>query len=259
VLVAYGRLRKYIEKICDKEKIFPLSDGEFLDLLEQGSMESVTTLAVLGSDFAAIGGGAMRLRKAIELLDAPILIITETESLLKKKMPTHPNVTVVVERSKKPHVLKEIIDKHVNWELAASVPDGISNYGKTVKVEELGSTHAAQNEASTHVLAIEQDPAKDTILEEFDNKELDNKELKGSDKTKEPAVPEQLITDTKVPASTDKPSAEPIVQIINKEIVISKALYDFCIVELPKYAPLHFKDPYDILKHLRKKWDKVLR
>lgn len=256
MLYAYGKLRKLIEKGYTGDELSPLSGPELIDMLEIGDAADMTTIALLGSDYAAVGATAMRLRRALETVNIPIIIITESTVLLESKKPANPRAIIIEEKSKKLDVLTHIINTYVKWELDESglEIDSMESEEVISSLEEGVST-----EGMPEITDGEESSGSPIKLSSITH---DADELAGIEENLESTEIQDLPVNEDIVESVSRSNGferppDIIVkqQTVEKVVTISKPLYNYTIQKIPKYAPIKFTSSDEILAHLQKKWN----
>ncbi len=236
MFAAYGKIKKFLDKVYDERELSPLSGDSLLEEISSGEWqeENISALVLLAADYAAVGSKSIKLRDTIEQVDGlPVLLIAETEALLTDKKPQNPNVKIVIEKSKKGSKLRDLIDNFLlNLEKTATT------------VEERIERGEKKNE-------------EDSIEKENPEPKLEN--LETAEKPESEIFTEKETTDETL---QEKPKEDRESFSVSKETTVkneqhklgAESLYTFQVNKQLNYARLDLERPCDILTHLISKW-----
>lgn len=117
MILAYGKIRKHLKQAYDN--IHTIEDEDLLEALGNSQIGTlgVGVFVLLATDYSATGAKGKALREALETYNerVPIVLLAETERLLRTKPPeSNNNIHIVIEKSKKVEVIRHIIDPYLN-------------------------------------------------------------------------------------------------------------------------------------------------
>lgn len=257
MVAAYGKLRKYLTR-SGNNQLSEKTGDDLLEILEADRLNdyNITSVSALATDYAAVGSVSRRFREIVEKLNCPVIIIAETESLLASKKSSNPNVTILIEKSKKPDVLWDIIKKSIKNIPVIDIPD----YDAPLT----DSSVCEINDPPTNMNV--DGKTESDCLSQLDSVEINNNK-------KMISVPEAICNAEKIldnlPEITDIVSEEteiipeknekvskpdPVIEFRQAIKEIEKPVLEFKIVDLPNYSALIFHDPKGILSHLARRW-----
>lgn len=110
MIVLIGKAKKFLQKVFPAKDLLTVVDDEFISnpkIQEQ----RITSVFMLGTDYAANGVKGKELRLFVEKYsgELDIVIIAETQALLGNKSTF--DAKVIIEKSKKPDVLKPLLSR----------------------------------------------------------------------------------------------------------------------------------------------------
>lgn len=247
MIVTYGKIRKYIMQACD---VSSETDDDILMLFGENNIDSLnaSVCVVSAIDYAAPGATGKILRSALDAkgVKTPVLLIAETDRLLKNKTPEGENVHIIIEKSKKPETLKALLEPYLGTKkidifstVEKSLDDVLEQIPATdtEPVEEVTSeplviepdvdSGVKQHRPSTHDLGalISGGRQKPEPLIDSSSIEATNLEI-----TKVEPVIEPLVIET--------PETEPVIEPLVIETPGAEPVSEPLVVETPKVEPV---------------------